>query len=261
MGKRILVQRKGRGSLTWRSPSHQHIGAVHYRNIVDRTDVKLFKIIEFLHSPGRGAPVAKVRYDDGKVSLFLPPEGIYKGGEFVHGSGVKIEVGNVLPIGEVPIGTYICNVEGTPFDGGKFIRASGATGTVTARSGNSTEVQFPSKKKRLFNNNCNCTIGVVSGGGRTEKPFVKAGNKYHHMEPKASKWPIVRGCAMNACSHPFGGGAKQSPGRSSTTSRNAPPGRKVGLIAARRSGRGKSSSTKFVSPKVYYHGAKRSKKV
>ena len=239
MGKRILVQRKGRGGLNFRSPSHKHIGAVHYRNIIDRNDVKKFKIIELLHSPGRGAPVARVRYNDGKVHLFLPPEGIFVGDEFTHGAGGKIEIGNVLPIIDAPLGTYIFNIESTPFDGGKFVRSSGTTGNVVGRSKNSTEVQFPSKKKRLFNNNCLCTIGIVAGGGRTEKPFVKAGNKYHYIKPKAKKWPITRGVAMNAVSHPHGGGAKQGPGGSTTISRNAPPGRKVGLIAARRSGRRK----------------------
>jgi large subunit ribosomal protein L2 len=234
-----MVQRKGRGNLNWRSPSHKHIGAVRYRNIVDRTDVKMFKVIKFLHAPSRGVPVAKVRYNDGKVNLFLPPEGVFMGEEFTHGSGAEISVGNVLPIGEAPLGTYICNLEGTPFDGGKFIRSSGATGNVVGRSGNSTEVQFPSKKTRLFNNNCLCTVGVIAGGGRTEKPFVKAGNKYYHIKPKARKWPINRGCAMNAASHPHGGGSKQGPGRPSTVGRNTPPGRKVGLIAARRTGRRK----------------------
>ena len=77
---------------------------------------------------------------------------------------------------------------------------------------------------------------MVAGGGRTDKPFLKAGNKHHYIKSKAKKWPVVRGVAMNAVSHPYGGGAKQSPHKSTTTSRNAPPGRKVGQIAARRTG-------------------------
>jgi large subunit ribosomal protein L2 len=239
MGKRILVQRKGRGGLNFRSPSHKHIGAVHYRNIIDRNDVKKFKIIELLHSPGRGAPVAKVRYNDGEVHLYLPPEGVYVGDELTHGTGGLIEIGNISPIGDIPLGTYVFNLESTPFDGGKFVRSSGATGLVVSHSQNSTEVQFPSKKTRSFNNNCLSTIGVVAGGGRTEKPFVKAGNRYHYVKPKAKKYPVVRGVAMVAASHPHGGGSKQGAGKPTTVSRNAPPGRKVGLIAARRSGRKK----------------------
>ena len=83
---------------------------------------------------------------------------------------------------------------------------------------------------------CRATIGVVAGGGRKEKPFVKAGKKYHAMKAKAIKWPRVRGVAMNAVDHPFGGGRHQHTGKPTTVSRRMPPGRKVGHIAARRTG-------------------------
>ena len=237
MGKRILAQRKGRGTLTWRSPSHRHIGAVKYRSFKEgQTELK-FKVIEFIHSPGRGAPVAKIRYSDEIKGLWLPPEGIFEGDEFIQAkSGQLIDVGNVLPIKEIPLGTLVYNIEGTPQDGGKFARASGVAATVSNKSGNKVEVLFRSKKRKWFNENCLCTIGVVAGGGRTDKPFVKAGNKFYYKQSKAIKWPVVRGVAMNACSHPYGGGAKQSPHKPTTTSRNAPPGRKVGQIAARRTG-------------------------
>ena len=85
--------------------------------------------------------------------------------------------------------------------------------------------------------NCRATIGIVAGGGRIEKPFVKAGTKYHLVKVKCWKWPVVRGKAMNACSHPHGGGAH--PKGSTPVSRNAPPGAKVGHISPRRTGRRK----------------------
>ena len=237
MGKRILAQRKGRGTLNWRSPSHRHIGAVKYRSFRQNEEAFKFKVIEFIHSPGRGAPVAKIRYDDDKKGLWLPPEGIFEGDEFIQAKGGQpISVGNILPLKEIPLGTLICNIEGTPQDGGKFARASGVAASVSNRSGNKVEVLFRSKKRKWFNENCICTIGVIAGGGRTDKPFVKAGNKFYYKRSKAIKWPSVRGVAMNACSHPYGGGAKQSPHKPTTTSRNAPPGRKVGCIAARRTG-------------------------
>ena len=69
MGKRILAQRKGRGTLAWRSPSHRHIGAVKYRPFAEENLFK-FKVIELIHSPGRGAPVAKIKYDDGEKGLY-----------------------------------------------------------------------------------------------------------------------------------------------------------------------------------------------
>ena len=100
-------------------------------------------------------------------------------------------------------------------------------------------VQLPSGTLKAFNPKCRATIGIVAGGGRPEKPFVKAGTKYHLTKAKGQHWPIVRGSAMNAVSHPHGGGMHQSPGGPYTVKRNTPPGAKVGLIAARRTGRKK----------------------
>jgi len=237
MGKRILAQRKGQGHLWARSPSHRHIGRVRYRSFKQDEDQFTFKVIELIHSPGRGAPVAKIQYNDGVKGLWLPPEGIYVGDEFAQTKGrLPIEVGNILPLKEIPLGTLVFNVEGIPQDGGKFARASGVAAIVRNESGNKIELLFRSKKKKWFHENCLCTIGVVAGGGRTDKPFMKAGNKFYYVQSKAKKWPVVRGVAMAAASHPYGGGAKQSPHKPTTTSRNAPPGRKVGQIAARRTG-------------------------
>ena len=136
----------------------------------------------------------------------------------------------------MPLGTLVYNIESTPKDGGKFARASGVSAIVRNKSGNKVELLFRSKKTKWIHEKCLATIGVVAGGGRTDKPFLKAGNKFHYVKSKAKKWPVVRGVAMVAASHPYGGGAKQSPHKPTTTSRNAPPGRKVGQIAARRTG-------------------------
>ncbi|MFX1316567.1 MAG: 50S ribosomal protein L2 [Promethearchaeota archaeon] len=239
MGKRILAQRKGRGSLWARSPSHKHAGEVKYRPFRNKDKLFKFKVIEFIHSPGRGAPIARIQYDDGQKSLWLPPEGVFEGEEFIQsktGYGQPVEIGNVLPLKKMPLGTLVFNIESTPQDGGKFARASGVAAIIKNKSGNNVEVLFRSKKTKWINENCLATVGVVAGGGRTDKPFLKAGNKFHYKKAKAKKWPIVRGVAMVAASHPYGGGAKQSPHKPTTTSRNTPPGRKVGQIAARRTG-------------------------
>ncbi len=236
MGKRILVQRKGRGNLWARSPSHRHVGAVKYRSFKEGEDQFKFKVIELVHAPGRGAPVARIKYDDDTKGLWLPPEGIYEGDEFIQAKSGEVDVGNILPLKEMPLGTLVCNIEGVPQDGGKFARASGVAAIVRNKSGSKVELLFRSKKTKWFDEKCLCTVGVVAGGGRTDKPFLKAGNKHYYIQSKAKKWPIVRGVTMNAASHPYGGGAKQSPHKSTTTSRNAPPGRKVGQIAARRTG-------------------------
>ena len=98
-------------------------------------------------------------------------------------------------------------------------------------------IKLPSDKIKSVSKKAMATVGVVAGGGVTEKPLLKAGANYWKYKVKAKKWPTVRGVAMNAVDHPHGGGSHQSVSRSSTVSRNAPPGRKVGHIAARRAGR------------------------
>jgi large subunit ribosomal protein L8e len=86
-------------------------------------------------------------------------------------------------------------------------------------------------------NTCRACLGVVAGGGRLEKPFLKAGNVWHRYTAKRKAWPVVRGVAMNPVDHPHAGGAHQHIGKPGTVSRNTRPGQKVGLIAARRTGR------------------------
>jgi large subunit ribosomal protein L8e len=86
-------------------------------------------------------------------------------------------------------------------------------------------------------------VGLIAGGGRVEKPLLKAGRAYFKYRAKRNKWPRVRGVAMNPVDHPHGGGNHQHIGHASTTSRNDPPGKKVGLIAARRTGRLRGTKT------------------
>ena len=90
-----------------------------------------------------------------------------------------------------------------------------------------------------INNKCRATIGIISGGGRKEKPFMKAGEKYYSKKAKGQVYPTTKGVKMTAASHPHGGGRHRRPGKSTTVSRHSPPGKKVGLIAARSSGRKK----------------------
>lgn len=236
MGRRILVQRRGKGTQNFRSPKHKKRGAVKYIHTKSETPIT-GRVVDFIHEGGRGTPIAVMDYEDGQRALWLPPEGIFLGDEFQIGDKCEIRVGNTMALKHIPEGTLIYNIEGQPGDGGKFIRASGTTSTLMTRSEGTVSVLFPSGHRKAINPNCRATIGVVAGGGRTTKPFLKAGHKYHLMRTKATNWPVITSSGMNACSHPFGGGRKKTSGRPTTTSRNAPPGRKVGMIAARQSGR------------------------
>jgi large subunit ribosomal protein L2 len=237
MGRRIQGQRRGRGTSTFRAPSHRYKAELSHRKPED-SDVLVGEVVDIEHDPARSAPVANVQFEDGDQRLVLASEGTAVGDTVEIGISASIEEGNTLPLAEIPEGVPVCNVESNPGDGGKFARASGVNADLITHERDAAVVQLPSGEMKRLSPDCRATIGVVAGGGRTEKPFVKAGKKHHKMTARGGKWPIVRGVAMNAVDHPFGGGGRQHPGRPKSVSRNASPGRKVGDIASKRTGRG-----------------------
>lgn len=237
MGRRIRGQRRGRGGSTFRAPSHRYKAELSHRTVEDG-DVVRGEVVDIEHDPARSAPVAAVEFDDGDQRLVLAPEGVAVGDRIQVGVSAAIEPGNTLPLSEIPEGVPVCNVEANPGDGGKFARASGVNATLLAHERTAAVVQLPSGELKRLDPDCRATIGVVAGGGRTEKPIVKAGKKHHKARARGMVWPRVRGVAMNAVDHPFGGGGRQHPGRPKSISRDAAPGRKVGDIASRRTGRG-----------------------
>jgi len=151
----------------------------------------------------------------------------------------ELTIGNVLPLGSMPEGTIVSNVERKVADRGALARASGNYATIIAHTedGRKTRVKLPSGSKKLLHSTCRAMVGIVAGGGRIDKPILKAGRAYWKFKPKRNCWPVVRGVTMNPVDHPHGGGNHQHIGHPSTVRRSAPPGQKVGLIAARRTGR------------------------
>lgn len=227
MGKRIIVQRRGRGSPTFRSPSHRHAGAVSLPSLREGSGL----VTKILHAPGRSAPLARVRFAEGEY-LLLAPEGLAEGQQVLVG-GSEIERGHVVEIGGLPEGTLIFNIEGKPGDGGKLCRAAGTAAVIVSR-GAQTVIQLPSGEFKDLNPRCRAQIGVVAGSGQREKPFGKAGKKVHAFRSTGKEAFKVRGVAMNAVAHPHGGGSHQHVGRPSTVSRTAPPGRKVGRLSPQK---------------------------
>ena len=235
MGHRIRAQSRGKGSPTYRAPSHKFKANLEHLKVSE--DVVTGKILEIIHDTARSAPIARISYSNGEERLMLVPEGVRTDQIIQCGISVPVEPGNTLTLSEIPEGIPLCNIESQPGDGGKFARASGMYGILIAHDVGKTIVQLPSGKMKKLNPKCRAVIGVVAGGGRTEKPFCKAGKKFHRMQVRATKWPTSRGVAMNVVDHPFGGGGQQHCGRPKTVARGTPPGRKVGSIAARRTGR------------------------
>lgn len=224
MGKNLQTQRRGRGtSPTYRSPSHRHPGPVEYPHLRGAGVVT-----EIFQAPGHTAPLARVRYD-GQEVLMIACDGLQVGQTVTVGEP-NIDRGNTVPLGEIPEGTLVYNIEGMPGDGGRYARAAGVQAVVVGQ-GVETVVQLPSGRFKTFHPACRATIGAVAGAGRGDKPFTKAGQKWHSFR-SFSKAPFkVRGVAMNAVNHPHGGGSHQHVGGPSTVGYDAPPGRKVGRLS------------------------------
>jgi large subunit ribosomal protein L2 len=233
MGKNLIQQKRGKGSPRYRAPSFNYKGAALYGSLKAING----QVVDIIKCPGHSAPLIDIKYDNGEQVLLQAPEGIRVGTITSNSEGAPVKNGNVLPLKSIPEGTPIYNIENLPGDGGKFVRSSGVFAKIVSKIGNQVVILLPSKKERTFNPECRATIGVIAGQGRTEKPFLKAGSMYHAMRARNKRYPRVKGVAMNAVSHPFGGSSTCSKGKASTVSRDAPPGRKVGKIAAKRTGR------------------------
>jgi len=238
MGKRIISQRRGRGTSTYKSPSFRFSGKVKYRNYdkIEKEDLILGKVLDLIHCPGHSAPLAVIRFGNEDVLNFANNK-LRKGQIISSGKKSEAKMGNILPLEKIPIGKNIFNVEKSPGDGGKFIRASGSSAKIDSKSKEKVTILFPSKKKKILSKNCRATVGIIAGGGRKEKPFVKAGKRYHAMKAKNKLYPLTSGVAMNAVDHPFGSGRGRHVGKPKTAPRFAPPGRKVGLIKAKKTGK------------------------
>jgi large subunit ribosomal protein L2 len=231
MGKRIIARARGKGGPRYRAPSHRYLGRVSYASVTGITG----KVKDIVHDPGRSAPIAIIKFEDGKEILHIATEGL-RAGDLVVYDG-EVTVGNILPLSKIPEGTKICCVETFPSSGPKICRSSGSFALVLGRVGNKITVQFPNGKTRNLDANCRATIGVPAGGGRPEKPFVKAGKRFYALSARGKLFPRTRGVVMTQTDHPYGGTTKRP--RRKSVPRTAPPGAKVGSIAPRRMGKKK----------------------
>lgn len=237
MGKRPIVRRRGR-SPNFMAPTHRRVAPVKYPFLTQGERLE-GTLVTIHHDPGRGAPIAEIKLDDGRAFYTVAVESMYVGQRISIGWGSPLTVGNILPLAEIPEGVIVSNVERKPGDGGALFRASGNYATLIGKTNGTAILQNSKAKTFVVDARALATIGVAAGGGRTEKPFLKAGTRRKLMRSRGRKYPIVRGVAMISVYHPHGGGRHQHVGGSTSVSRNAPPGSKIGLIAPRKTGRKK----------------------
>ncbi|MCI4329487.1 MAG: 50S ribosomal protein L2 [Thermoplasmata archaeon] len=236
MGKRIISRRRGAGTGPYRSPSHRHHGPIYHPSPSVSGEAK---VIDLAMAPGRSAPVALVRTADGVRLRLLAPAGLATGDSVSLHSG-PVQRGSILSLSGIPDGTLVSNLEVNPFDGGRLVRAAGTSALVVAHTDREVTIQLPSGAFKTFLPTCRAQVGTVGGGGRLERPIIKAGKKVNAYRTLSKPAFKVRGVAMNPVNHPHGGGAHQHVGRPSTVSSGTWPGAKVGRFS--RSQRRKRTS-------------------
>jgi large subunit ribosomal protein L2 len=204
-----MHRRKGRntsGRITIR-----HKGGGHKRayRIIDfkRNKYNLVgKVYSIEYDPNRNARLALIHYEDGEKRYIICPDTLTVGATVKSGENVAPEIGNSLPIANIPLGAFIHNIELIPKKGGQIVRAAGSAARILAKEGDYATLRLPSKEIRLVRTSCYATIGIVSNRDASNLVLGKAGRK---------RWlgirPTVRGAVMNPCDHPHGGGEGRAP--------------------------------------------------
>ncbi len=233
MGKRIIQQARGKGSLRYRTRKKAFRISVSYP-----MKEGIGKVEKLMNVACYKTPIAKIKLD-GKVFYNIAAENIYEGQEIMIGKKAKIALGNIVTLAKVPIGTEIFNIETVPGAGPKLVRTSGITARVIKKSVKGVYVQLPSKKEKLFSPNVRATIGIVAASGRHEKPLLKAGKKFYMKKATGARvYPRTSAVKMNVVDHPFGSGRGKRI-KAKIPKRNAPPGKKVGTLRPKRTGKKK----------------------
>jgi len=233
MGKRIIVQRRGKGSFRYRAPSHRYKYRINYPMV---NEPLKGTVIDIVNDQARSSPLAIIEFNKKTKAVIPAPLNIRVSSE-INYNNHELSPGSILKLSDIPEGTVIYNIEKSPNSNGTFCRAAGSSAKVLTKTSSYVLVQLPSKKQKKFHPECRATIGTIAGSGRLEKPIMKAGKRHHMMKAKNKLYPQTSGVAMNAVDHPFGSGRGRHVGKSKIPPRNAPPGRNIGLIRARRTGR------------------------
>jgi len=239
MGKRIIQQRRGRGTHTYKVKKRAFIIKIGYPRDISGEGT----VLKLKHSPAHSAPLAKIQYKnkEGKKPVFFIPafKGMAEGDKInLDVENTEIKDGNIMKLKNIDMKTKIYCIESRPGDGGKFIKSGGSSAEINKTIGKDVFVVMPSKKQKKFSGEAKAIVGVAAGHGRLDKPIVKAGKNYHIKKAKSKLWPRTSACKMNAIDHPFGSG-RGKVAKPRIAKRNSSPGQKVGLIRPKRTGKRK----------------------
>ena len=206
----LVIKKKNSGRNSYGKITVRHQGGGNkqkYRIIDFKRDIEgAAKVIGVEYDPNRTAYIALVEYEDGKKSYTIAPAGLTDGDVIYSGADADIKSGNTLPIGAIPIGTLIYNIELYPGKGAQLVRSAGVAAQLMAKENGTAQVRLPSGEVRIIRLDCKATIGQV---GNIEHDTIKIGKagKTRHKGIR----PTVRGSVMNPCDHPHGGGEGRAP--------------------------------------------------
>ncbi|MFZ2865722.1 MAG: 50S ribosomal protein L2 [Ignavibacteriaceae bacterium] len=193
------------------------------------------KVFSIEYDPNRTCRIALLHYADGEKRYILAPEGLKVGQKVVSGSGSDIQIGNALPLKEMPLGSFVHNVELKPGKGGQLGRSAGVSLQLMAKEGDYAQLKMPSGEVRMIRLECMATYGVIGNSEHENINLGKAGR---------SRWlgrrSRVRGVAMNPVDHPMGGGEGKTSGGGHPVS---PWGQKAKGLKTRKR---KKGSNKFI---------------
>ena len=206
----IVIKKKHAGRNSYGKITVRHRGGgnkIKYR-IIDfkRADTTANKVIGIEYDPNRSAYIALLQNENGDKSYIIAPVGLTDGMTVYSGPDADIKPGNTLPIENIPVGTFIHNIELYPGKGAQLARSAGVFAQLVAKENGVAQVRLPSGEVRIVRLDCKATIGQV---GNIEHDTVKVGKagKTRHKGIR----PTVRGSVMNPCDHPHGGGEGKSP--------------------------------------------------
>ncbi len=202
--------RNNRGVITSRRRGGGHKKL--YREIDFRRNKRNMpaQVLAIEYDPNRNARIALVQYEDGEKRYILHPKGLQVGATIAAGENVPLEIGNALPLENIPLGTTVHNVELVPGKGGQMVRSAGGAAQIAAKEGDFVTLKLPSGEVRMVRRQCYATLGQVGNTDHSNESLGKAGrNRWR------GRRPAVRGSVMNPVDHPHGGGEGRCPiGRS-----------------------------------------------
>ena len=209
--KSLLATKKkhaGRNSYGRITVRHKGGGNRQKYRIIDfkRQNAKAQTVVGVEYDPNRSSYIALLKDEEGKKSYIIAPVGVTDGQVLYSGPEADIVPGNTLPLANIPVGTFIHNIELYPGNGGQLVRSAGAQAQLMGREGDLTMVRLPSGEMRYVRSDCKATIGQVGNIEHDTVKIGKAGRK-RHMGIR----PTVRGSVMNPVDHPHGGGEGRSP--------------------------------------------------